>query len=191
MANLTRDKFIPYIDANAIKRFLKLEATEGYDWVRIDKSTIFDFAFNPQEETSGFIDSANDSSYVKSYQPNLPQEIILDSDNPLFELMYQFTMHFPTGSNAVVPALLATPNLATGMPTNGILWDEHIISPTDLNTVDGKLLWDMKLNGTPQHGTVTMDETYKPTFTKGDWVNTAATPTSYSGKSTKPSSSED
>lgn len=181
MANLTRDKFVPYIDANAIKNFLGISAGSGYDWVRVDKSTVFDFAFNPQEETSGFIDSAADTSYVKSYQPNLPQEIILDSDNPLFEIMYQFVFKFPTGANAVVPALLAVPNLATGEPTNAIMWEEHVISPTDLNTVDGKLIWDMKLNGTPKHGTVTYSTTdYKPTFTAGDWVNTAAETQSYS-----------
>lgn len=67
MANLTRDLFIPFVDANAMKRAAgqEVEAEPGtYDWVRIDKSTIFSLAFNPQEETKGYIDAPNDTTYI-------------------------------------------------------------------------------------------------------------------------------
>lgn len=158
MANLTRNLFVPLIDANTIKRALGQEAETGYDWTRIDKSTIFALAFNPQEETSGYIDEANDTTYVKSYQPELPQEIILDSANPLFKVMFDFCMAMPTGGDAVVPMLLVVPDMDTAQPTIGHLWKQAIVSPTELNTVDGKLTFTLKLNGTKEVGTAALTD---------------------------------
>lgn len=157
MANLTRDLFIPLIDST-------LGAEKGtYTWVRIDKSTIFDLTYNPSEETYGYIDSANDTTFVKSYAPELPQEIILDSDNPLYKVMLPFCMSMPTGTSAEVPVMLVYPD-ETGKATKAMVWDEAIVSPTDLNTVDGKLNFSLKLNGTPKTGTVSeLDGTF--TFT--------------------------
>lgn len=157
MANLTRNLFIPFVDANTIRKALGEEAVgNDADYTQIDKSTIFDLAFNPQEETNGYIDEANDTTYVKSYQPELPQEIILDNSNPLFKIMFPFCMAMPTGGDAEAPVLLAMPDIATGEPTVGYLWEKAIISPTDLNTVDGKLNFSLKLNGDAKKGTVTI-----------------------------------
>lgn len=166
MANLTRNLFIPRVDANTIRKALGETVAEdaGFDWTRIDKSTIFDLAFNPQEETSGYIDEANDTTYVKSYQPELPQEIILDSSNPLFKLMFPFCMAMPTGGDAVVPVLLQVPNLDTAQPTDAYLWESALVSPTDLNTVDGKLSFSLKLNGDAKKGTVTIADDGTVTF---------------------------
>lgn len=165
MANLTRNLFIPYVDANTIKKAIGQEAGEGYDWVQIDKSTIFDLAFNPQEETSGYIDTANDTTYVKSYQPELPQEIILDNSNSLFKIMYPFCMAMPTGGDAIVPVLLRQPNMDTAEPSDATIWEEALISPSNLNTVDGKLTFSLKLNGAFKAGTVT-DTEGKVTFSE-------------------------
>lgn len=156
MSNLTRNLFIPYVDANTLKKAVDPTATgTGYDWTQIDKSTIFDLAFNPQEETNGYIDEANDTTYVKSYQPELPQEIILDSENPLFRVMYDFCMAMPTGGDAVCPVLLRTPDLDTSKATVGRVWEKAIVSPSNLQTVDGKLVFTLKLNGEVKLGTVT------------------------------------
>lgn len=156
--NLTRDLYIPLLDANTIRKAIGQPVeTEEYDWVRIDKSTIFDLSFNPQEETYGYIDTANDTTYVKSYQPELPQEIVLDNDNPLYKIMHEFVLAMPTGSNAEVPLLLVTPSMETGDATEGRLWKHNIVSPGDLNTVDGKLSFSNKLNGDIEVGTVTRD----------------------------------
>ena len=153
MGKLTRDLYIPLIDRN------KLTGTnaEGYDWVRVDKSTIFELSFNPQEETYGYIDTANDSTEVTSYQPELPQEITLDSDNPLYSAMFDFCMRFPIGSSANVPCLVVTP-AADGTATRGFLWADAAISPQALNTVDGILTFTMKLNGNVTEGTVAASE---------------------------------
>ena len=155
MANLTRNLFIPYVDANTLRRAAgEQEVGEGYDWVQIDKSTIFELSFNPQETTSGYIDEANDTTYVTSYQPELPQEIILDSSNPLYKVMFPFCMSMPTGGDAQCPILLRTPNLDTDKPTDGMLWENAIVSPSALNTVDGLLTFSLKLNGDAKRGTV-------------------------------------
>lgn len=172
MSNLTRDLYIPLVDANAIRKAIGEEAVgTGNDWVRIDKSTIFALAFNPQEETQGYIDTANDTTYVKSYQPELPQEIILDNDNPLYKLMHPFCMKMPTGSSAEVPTLLVMPNMDTGEATVGYKWEKAIVSPGELNTVDGKLSFTLKLNGNIDNGTVAFDDG-KATFTDGTEVQT-------------------
>lgn len=148
MANLTRNLYIPLIDSS-------LGAKKGtYTWVRIDKSTIFELSFNPSEETVGYIDSPNDSTYIKSYAPELPQEITLDSDNPLFKVMQPFMLSMPTGSSGNVPVLLVYPDATSGKATQGLVWEDAIISPTTINTIDGKLTFSLKLNGTPLSGTV-------------------------------------
>lgn len=148
MANLTRNLWIPFIDST-------LGAESGtYTWVRIDKSTIFELSFNPSEETVGYIDSANDSTYIKSYAPELPQEITLDNDNPLFKVMLPFMMGMPTGSSANVPVMLVYPDLETGKATDAMVWEEAIVSPQTINTVDGKLTFTLKLNGDAIKGTV-------------------------------------
>lgn len=151
---LTRDLFIPLIDEN------KLKGNSGgtYKWLRIDKSTVFALAFNPQEETYGYIDTPNDTTEITSYQPELPQEITLDKDNPLFAAMFDFCMKMPVGSDAVVPFLLVAPAADTGKPTAGYLWAEASISPGELNTVDGKLSFTVKLNGKKQDGTVSASD---------------------------------
>ena len=162
--NLTRDLFIPAIDLNAVHRAYDPSfVADGYDLRRIDKSTIFALAFNPQETTSGFIDAPNDSTSVTSYQPELPQEIILESTNPIYEHMLEFCMAMPTGSSAVVPCLIVTPD-KDGQAVKGHLWKDATISPGELNTVDGKLSFTMKLNGAKEIGTVT-NENGTLTFT--------------------------
>lgn len=154
MAKLTRDLFIPLIDRNKLTG----ASAEGFDWVRVDKSTIFALAFNPQEETFSYINAPNDSTEVTSYQPELPQEIVLDSSNPLYVAMHDFAMKMPIGSAAEVPCLLVMPDASTGEATKGYLWEHAIISMQELNSVDGKLTFTMKLNGVKKDGTVTASD---------------------------------
>lgn len=151
MAKLTRDLFIPLIDKNKLTG----KSGSGYDWIRVDKSTVFNLAFNPQEETFGYINAPNDTTEITSYQPELPQEIVLDSDNPLYVAMHDFCMKMPIGSNAEVPCLLVMPDSATGDATKGYLWEHATVSPQALDSVAGKLTFTMKLNGSKKDGTVT------------------------------------
>lgn len=183
MAKLTRDLYIPYLDANTIRKAVgQQEVGSGYDWVRIDKSTIFDLAFNPQEETYGYIDTANDTTFVKNYQPELPEEIILDNENKLYKVMHDFVLAMPTGSNCEVPLLLVTPDMETGKPTVGRMWEKNIVSPGDLNTVDGVLSFSNKLNGDVSIGTVSIEDgtvTFSP-------MDTGAMASAYMAGNTAP-----
>ena len=148
MANLTRNLWIPLIDSTLG------EEPGTYTWVRIDKSTIFELSFNPTENTVGYISSANDSTEIASYAPELPQEITLDNDNPLFKVMLPFMLSMPTGSSANVPVMLVYPNLETGKATDAMVWEDAIVSPQTINTIDGKLTFTLKLNGDAIKGTV-------------------------------------
>lgn len=146
---LTRDLFIPFIDTT----FGAEPST--YEWTRVDKSTIFALAYNPQEETYGYIDSPNDSTRIKGYAPELPQEIVLDKDNPLYSKLFPWARKaVQTGESTDAPVMIVYPDVSTGKATEADVWDDATVSLTELNTVDGKLTFTLKLNGTVKPGTV-------------------------------------
>ena len=145
MAQLTRNLFIPCIDTSAAK--------DGSGYTPIDLSTIFELSWNPQEETKGYICYKVDSTEITGYQPELPQEIVLDSDNPIYNFVHDFGMKFPVGTDAEVPVLLIEPN-ANGETVVGREWKSAVISMQNMNTVDGKLSFTLKLNGDKRNGTV-------------------------------------
>lgn len=146
---LTRDLFIPFIDTT-------FGAAPGvYEWTRVDKSTIFALAYNPQEETYGYIDSPNDTTRTNGYAPELPQEIVLDKDNPLYKKLFPWARNaLKTGVATNAPIMLVYPDVETGKATDADVWDEGTVSFSELNTVDGKLSFTLKLNGTLKAGTV-------------------------------------
>lgn len=158
MAKLTRNLFIPFLDTT--------RGSETPTWVPIDLSTIFEFSFNPNEEDYSYICYANDSSEVTSYAPELAQEIVLDNENEMYEFIYPLCMSMPTGSFAKVPVLIAEPDMTTGQPTKGRMWPEAVVVPDNLNTPDGKISFNLKLNGAQKVGTVAGVGTGKVTFTE-------------------------
>ena len=157
MGKLTRDLYRPYLDVN--------QGDGDPEWVRIDKSTVFALEFNPEEETVGYIDSSNDTTEVSSYAPTMEQEIILDSDNEMYQFIEPFCMEMPTGSSAVVPVLLTEPDAAGGETYTGRVWYDATITPSSLDTVEGKLVFTLNLNGTQTVGTATFDDDGGVTFT--------------------------
>lgn len=142
---LTRNLFIPCLDTS--------EAKDGSGFVQIDKSTVFELAFNANTETYSFICNANDSTEVDSYALSMEQEIVLDNSNPMYNFVYPLCMSLPTGSNANVPVLLIEPDSA-GEPTVGRLWKDAVLVPDNVNTVDGKVAFTLNLNGDYTTGTV-------------------------------------
>ena len=142
---LTRNLFIPCIDTS--------KGAETPVYKPIDLSTIFELAWNPTEETYGYICDANDTTETTGYAPELPQEIALESTNDIYKFVDELFWEFPIGSDATVPVLIIRPD-ANGAPTVGMLWKNASISPTALNTVDGKYTYSLKLNGDPTPGTV-------------------------------------
>lgn len=147
---LTRNLFVPMLDVDVLKE----SPTNTAEYVPIDLSTIFEFAFNPNTETYSYICYANDTTETTGYAPTMEQEIVLDNSNPLFKVLYPFCMSMPTGSKCTVPCLLVEPDMSTGKPTRGRLWKDATISPGKVNTVDGKLTFTLNFNGDQQQGTV-------------------------------------
>lgn len=156
---LTRDLYVPLIDKNLGKQ------ADTYDWIRIDKSTQYEFSWNPNTEERSYICYKNDSTEVTGYAPELPLDIVLDSENPAYELLDQYLWSFPTGTNAMIPVLLVRPSLDDGTPTVGLLWKQATVVGDTLNTVDGALAISITFNGDPIEGTVSGIGTEKVTFT--------------------------
>lgn len=142
---LTRNLFVPCLDTS--------EGSGTAKYVPIDLSTEFEFDWNPNEETNSYIKDANDSTEVTGYAPQMEQEIALESDNPMYKYLMPKFMGMPTGSDLNVPCLLCFPD-DTGAVTVGYLWKDAQLSPQNLNTVDGKLVFNINFNGSVEKGTV-------------------------------------
>lgn len=151
MTQLTRNLFVPLIDT------LKgASASEGnYKWVPIDLSTQFELSYNPNTETKSYICYKNDTNEVTGYAPELPQEIALESTNPLYKFMDEYLNSFPVGSAAKIPFLFVRPDIETGEATKALMWNEATVVGDTLNTVDGILSFTISLNGDPVAGSVT------------------------------------
>lgn len=148
MATMTREKYGVLLDVTR-------GATSGtYKWVPVDLSTTYELAWNPNTETYSFICYKNDTQEVTSYAPSMSQETVLDTENPMYEFMDEYANEFPIRQNAKMPVLLVRPDLTTGAPTNALLFADAVVVPNTLNSVDGKLSFDIYLNGTPVEGTV-------------------------------------
>lgn len=143
---LTRNMYVPMLDTSDAKDLSKL--------VPIDKSTIFELGFNAQTDTKSYICYKNDSTVINGYQPELPQEIVLDNSNPMYKFIFEFAKKFPTGSACNVPCVIAMPNTATGKVTDAMCWNDATITIDTLSTTDGKLSFKLGLNGDPVYGTI-------------------------------------
>lgn len=156
----TRDMYQVFLDRN---RLLGLDA-EGYDWVRIRKSTQFELTWNPQSETKGYIDSPSDTTELTSYQVSMAQETVTNGDE-MYTALETYARRKPIGGDAVVPAMLVFPD-AEGKPTSAELYDEATVIPDTLNTVDGVITFTINFNGTEKQGTVAVGEDGKVVFTE-------------------------
>lgn len=155
---LTRNLYVPLIDVNK-------GAGETPKWVPIDLSTQFELSYGANTESKSYICYKNDSTEVTSYSPELPQEIVLDNTNPLYEFMDSYLHSFPVGSDAKIPFLFVRPSIETGAATVGLMWEGATITGDTLNTVDGVLSFNIALNGDPVEGTVSGIGTSGVTFT--------------------------
>lgn len=195
MSKLTRDLYGPYIDLDK-----GANANDGkYRLGRVRKSTIFEFSANAQEDTSGYIDSPNDTTEVTSYQPQLPLETITESTDPIARFAQKYLFDFPLGADTQVPFILAYPlvddetGAVSDTQCNVIIWDEAVMSNLALNTVDQKFTWTEMLNGNPKRGVISKSalDSEEFTFAPED-VATPSEPEAqtFSTRSTKKTDSE-
>lgn len=187
-----RSMFIPFLEMNKIRKLTGFgTATDGDDWGRIGKSEVFDLAFNPQTETKGYIENKNDQTTLTSYQVSQEQEIVIDGNDQIYALMYEFAMMFPVGSDAEVPVLLAAPSVRTPGDIDGFLWRDALISLSNLNSVDKKLTFTLNLNGDVERGIITKGDDGKFTFTDATETQTASTFSLDSTESNKKTNAKD
>ena len=155
---LTKNNFIPFLDTS------KGSGTASY--ARIDKSTIFALNPNPQSEEVDYICYESPVSEIDHYEPELPQEIALYEGNPMYDFIFGMFYDLPVGSAAKVPALLCF----AGADKKAWLVPDNVIELGELNTVDGKLSFTLKLGGNIQKGTYTLADGV-PSFTAAAVAN--------------------
>ena len=148
---------IPFLDTD------RGSGTEN--WARIDKSTIFALNPNPQTETNDYICYESPVTDITHYEPELPQEIVMNAGNPMYEFIYEMFYNLPAGNEAKVPCLICFPPNGKGEKK---AWKvtETTLELGEMNTVDRKISFTLKFGGDIQRGTYTVDGG-KPTFTAG------------------------
>ena len=149
---LTKNNFIPFLDTT--------KGTTTAVWARIDKSTIFALNPNPQSETVDYICYESPVEEIDHYEPELPQEIALYEGNPMYDFIFDMFYDLPVGSEAKVPALLCF----AGTGKKAWMVSDNVIQLGELNSVDGKLSFTLKLGGNITKGTYTITSG-EPTFT--------------------------
>ena len=160
---ITKNKVIPFIDTS------KTINSDSWVpvWKRIDKSTIFDLAFNPQSESVDYISLAGAVEEISSYQPELNQEIALYRGNPIYDFVESLCIGLPIGDDVKVPFLLAWPPKADNGIDGWQVKDCRLLL-SNYNSVDGKITFTLKLGGDIETGVITIAETGVPTFAKGE-----------------------
>lgn len=151
---ITKNKVIPFLDISGT-------ANTGASWVpvwkRIDKSTIFDLAFNPQSTTEDYIAYETAIEEISGYQPELPQEIALYRGNAVYDYVESLCYNLEVGDALRIPFLLCWPP-----EDNGDIkaWQvkENRLLLSNYNSVEGKVTFTLKIGGDIERGTVTISE---------------------------------
>lgn len=151
---ITKNKVIPFLDISGT-------ANTGSSWVpvwkRIDKSTIFDLAFNPQSTTEDYIAYETAIEEISGYQPELPQEIALYRGNAVYDYVESLCYNLEVGDALRIPFLLCWAPEDNG---NIKAWQvkENRLLLSNYNTVEGKVTFNLKIGGDIERGTVTISE---------------------------------
>lgn len=159
----SRDKFIIALNANRIRKLVGWDTigdADDYVWARVDKSEQYALELSPQTETKAYIDTKIDTTNTTSYQISMNQEIIVDGNNEMYALMYEYTMKHPVGSDALVEALMIMPSVTDPDVNDAFLYKEAMLTPQNLNpATDKKLTFLINFNGEQTRGTGAKDET--------------------------------
>ena len=153
---LRKHQCIPFLDTSG-------GATTA-TWTRIDKSTIFALAANPSTEEMGYICYESPITEIDHYTPSLPQEIVLNAGNEMYEFVFDYFFNLPVGEDAKVPALICFPPNANA-EKKAWLVEDCVLELTEYNTVDRKITFTLQLGGDITRGTYTITDGV-PTFTE-------------------------
>ena len=155
---ITKNKVIPFMDTSGT-----INDDWTPTWKRIDKSTIFDLAFNPQSESVDYISMETPVEEVSGYQPELPQEIALYRGNPIYDFVEGLCYNLPVGNGVRVPFLLCWPPAASGGTIKAWQVKDCTLLLNNYNAVEGKIAFSLKLGGDIDKGTATIT-TGTPSF---------------------------
>lgn len=150
ITRLRKTDYIPFIDTKT--------TGDTSEWKRITKSTIFSLNPNPQTEDFDYISTETPVTEVKNYLPELPQETATYEGDPIYDFIFDKFFNLPKGSECVVPVLLCF----GGSDKRAWKADATLVLG-ELNTVDGKISFTIKLGGDIQRGTYSITEG-APTF---------------------------
>lgn len=156
-AKITKDKVAIYLDIS------KTITTPSWvpAWKRIEKSTIFDLAFNPQSTTEDYIAYETAIEEISGYQPEIPQEIALYRGDSIYDYIEDLVFDLQVGDALRVPVLLLfPPKLDSEGKLAGDIraWQikEARLLLSNFNSVEGKVTFTLKLGGTYDRGTATV-----------------------------------
>jgi len=156
LVKLKKTDFVPFLDTSETIN----TSTWTPTWKRIDLSTIFSLNPNPQTQTMDYISYETPVDVIEKYQPELPQEIALYEGNPIYDFVFDLFHSLPVGSAATVPVLICF----GGSDKKAWQVKGATLVLGELNTVDGKLSFTLKLGGDIDKGTYAIAEGV-PTFT--------------------------
>lgn len=128
-------------------------------WKRVELSTSFALNINPQTETMDFIAYEAPVEEITNYKPELPLDCATYEGDPAFDFLYGLYKSRPVGSDAYVPTLICF----GGSDKSAWQVKKTTIVFGELNTVDRKLGFTMKLGGNIEDGTYTISDG-APTF---------------------------
>lgn len=156
LVKLKKTDFIPFIDTSKTIN----TATWVPTYKRIERSTIFSLNPNPQTQTMDYISYETPVDVIEKYQPELPQECALYEGDPAYDFVFEMFHSLPTGAEATVPVLICFGGAGKKA------WQVKMatLQLGELNTVDGKISFTLKLGGDIEKGTYTISEG-APTFT--------------------------
>lgn len=155
MIKLRKHEFIPFLDVSGTSN----SASWAPIWKRIDLSTIFSLNPNPQTETQDYISYETPIEEITQYQPELPQEIAQYEGNPIYDFMFGLFFNLPVGSEVQVPFLMCF----GGSDKKAWQVQKTTVVLGEMNTVDGKLSFTLRMGGDIERGTYTITEG-TPTF---------------------------
>lgn len=151
---ITKNKVIPFLDISG-------SANTGNSWVpvwkRIDKSTIFDLAFNPQSTTEDYIAYETAIEEISGYQPELPQEIALYRGNAVYDYVESLCYNLEVGDALRIPFLLCWPPEEDGEIKAWQVKENRLLL-SNYNSVEGKVTFTLKIGGDIERGTVTISD---------------------------------
>lgn len=146
MTRLTKNLFMIFLDTNKDLTFA------SNLWKRIGRSTIYSLSAGEQTEDNDYIMYENPVTEVRGNKPTLPQEIVLNEGDPMYDFVAEEFYNLPTGEDCKVPYL----NCFGGEDARA--W-RGIATMTDkvLDTVAGKITFTLNF-GDPEKGTYEIND---------------------------------